>query len=114
MFRVLIGAAVQPLKLAFSLQRLTWSSPKGPGSLFDDDDNISMRPHTNQSGGKHHQSTSQVSRAAAQAADALAVGMSWKLGSASTMHYLSAQAVLTGREHYLSAPERYRLASDHR
>ena len=55
-----------------------------------------------------------VSRAAAQAADALAVGMSWELGSASTMHYLSAQAVSTGREHYLSAPERYRLASDHR
>jgi hypothetical protein len=60
MFRVLIGAAAQPLKLAFSLQRPTWSSPKGPGSLFDDDDNISMRPHTNQSGGKHHQSTSQA------------------------------------------------------
>jgi len=55
-----------------------------------------------------------MSRAAAQAADALAVGMSWELGSASTMHYLSAQAVSTGREHYLSAPERYRLASDHR
>jgi len=57
---------------------------------------------------------SGLSQAAAQAADALAVGMSWELGSASTMHYLSAQAVSTGREHYLSAPERYRLACDHR
>jgi hypothetical protein len=47
MFRVSIGAA---LKLAFSVQHPTWSSPKGPGSLFDDDDNVSIRPRKSQSG----------------------------------------------------------------
>jgi hypothetical protein len=46
--------SVQPLKLAFSLQRPTWSSPKGPGSLFNDDDNISIEPHKNQSGQKNY------------------------------------------------------------
>jgi hypothetical protein len=39
---------------------------------------------------------------------------SWELGSASTMQYLSAQTILAGREHYLSAPERYKFAFDHR
>jgi hypothetical protein len=45
---------VQPLKLAFFLQRPTWSSPKGPGSLFDDGDNVPIElPRKNQSGGKY-------------------------------------------------------------
>jgi hypothetical protein len=47
MFRVSIGAA---LILAFSVQRPTWSSPKGPGSLFDDNDNVSIKPRKSQSG----------------------------------------------------------------
>jgi hypothetical protein len=46
-FRISIGAA---LKLAFFVQRPTWSSPKGPGLLFDDDDNISITPRKNKSG----------------------------------------------------------------
>jgi len=51
---------VQPLKLVFPLQRPTWSSPKGPGSLSDDDDNVSIAPRKSQSGGKHHRPTSSA------------------------------------------------------
>ena len=43
---------MQPLKLAFSLQRPIWSSLKGPGSLSDDDDSIFIGPSKNQSGKK--------------------------------------------------------------
>ncbi|KAF8490239.1 hypothetical protein F5888DRAFT_1638185 [Russula emetica] len=35
-------------------ERPTWSSPKGPGSLFDNDDNISIEPRKNQSGRKDY------------------------------------------------------------
>jgi hypothetical protein len=52
---VSIGAVTN---LTFSLQRPTWSSPKGPKSMFDDDDNITIRPCTTQSGGKQHQDVS--------------------------------------------------------
>src|SRR6267154_668876 len=59
-YYVLKFQSAQPLKMAFSLQRLTWASPKGPGSLFDDDDNVSIAPRKSQSGGKHHRPTSSA------------------------------------------------------
>lgn len=50
----------QPLKLAFSLQHAAWSSPKGPGPMSDDDDNISTGPRKSQPGGKNRQPTSAL------------------------------------------------------
>ncbi|KAF8491797.1 hypothetical protein F5888DRAFT_1637348 [Russula emetica] len=42
------------LRDIFTAERPTWSSPKGPGSLFDNDDNISIEPRKNQSGRKDY------------------------------------------------------------